>query len=543
MTGGDLLIECLKAQGVRCVFGMPGTQNIHIYDALYRRGGGMQHVLFRNEQAATLMADGYARVTGDVGVALTVPGPGAANAAGGLEEAMCDCVPVLLITGQAHTEQLRRRHPSKMFHGLDHQQVFASVAKYCGLAWSVAEIPQVVAAAFRAMRNGRPGPTVLDFPMDVVTAQAERQVAPRVERERVAPDAGEVTKAVDVMRSAHRPLILAGGMVADAEAMPELQALAEHLNAPVAVTRRGKGVLPEDHPLALSNVNGFAAKEAWNVADALLSVGVRFTSIDSRGWSLELPHPHVQLDCDAAEIGREYPADVGIVGDLKLTLQWLLAELKAARVESKAEWTDALAKIRRESAQRPPPPLLKEMREVLARDAIVAVDVHSIGYRSFAEFPCYHPRTFLYPCIGVDLGYAFPAALGAKVAKPDQQVVCFTGDGGFLYGASELATAMLHGINVITIVVNDQCLTAIRGVQERQCEGRFIGTDLYNPDFVKFAQSFGAVGIRIERFEDFKPALIQALSLDKPSVIEVQAFHRREELISAIPWLGSRIRV
>jgi acetolactate synthase-1/2/3 large subunit len=543
MTGGDLLIECLKAQGVRCIFGMPGTQNIHIYDSLYRCGEGIQHVLFRNELAATLMADGYARASGDVGVALTVPGPGAANAAGGMEEAMCDCVPVLLLTGQASTDQLRRRHPSKMFHGLDHQQVFASVAKYCGIAMSVAEVPQVVSAAFEAMRNGRPGPTVLDFPMDVVMAEAAARVPPRAERQRAAPDGSALTKAIDAIRQAQRPLLLAGSAVTAADAMPELQALAELLNVPVAVTRRGKGVIPEDHPLALSNLNGFMGKEAWNAADALISVGVRFTSIDSRGWSLELPHPHVQIDPEASEIGREYPADVGVVGDLKRTLQQLAAELKAARVAPKHDWTERLANFRRDAAQRPQPPLLPEMREALNRDAIVSVDVHSIGYRTFAEFPCYDPHTFLYPCIGVDLGYAFPAALGAKVAHPDKQVVCFTGDGGFLYAATELATAVMYGINVVTIVINDQCLTAIRGVQERMCEGRYIDTDLYNPDFVQFAESFGAVGLCVERFDDFKPALVKALSLDKPSVIEVQAFNMREELMSAIPWLASRIRV
>ena len=173
MTGGDSLIECLKAQGVRAIFGMPGTQNIRIYDSLCRRGGEVEHFLVRNEQAATAMADGFARVTGGEGVALVVPGPGAAYGAGGMEEAMCDTSPVLLITGQMNTEHLLRRHPSKLLHGLDLQKVFAPICKYCGMAMSLPEVPQVVEAAFRAMRNGRPGPTLLSFPRDIMEAEGE----------------------------------------------------------------------------------------------------------------------------------------------------------------------------------------------------------------------------------------------------------------------------------------------------------------------------------------------------------------------------------
>jgi acetolactate synthase-1/2/3 large subunit len=240
---------------------------------------------------------------------------------------------------------------------------------------------------------------------------------------------------------------------------------------------------------------------------------------------------------ETKEIGREYPADAGVVGDLKLTLQEMVREMKQdARKEA---WEGVLEEIRRGAMGEGKALLLGEIREVLDRDSIFAVDVNSIGYRSFAEFPCYDPRTFLYPCLGGALGWAFPAALGAKAAFPKRQVVCLIGDGGFLFNAVELATAMKYGINVVTIVVNDKALTSIKGAQQRMCEGRLIDTDLYNPDFVQFAQSFGAFGIRVDDPTSFKHILMNALKQNRPSVIELPMSEKQEELIRGIPWLSN----
>ena len=464
MRGGDILIECLKAQGVRCVFGMPGTQNIQIYDSLLRRGVGViDHYLVRHEYASTQMADGYARSTGDVGVALTVPGPGASNASTGILEAFTDCVPVLLITGQSDSE-FYARDPSKMFHGLDQMSFFESVTKYCAIAETIADIPKVVENAFRAMRSGRPGPVVLEFPMDVVTGEGEVSIPPRVERQPAAPpNSADLQSAAEALRNAERPVLFAGSAVIHSDAREELQQLAEKLNAPVAVARCAKGALPEDHPLALQIVYGYPGYQAMRIADCTLAVGPRFTSIDTRTWTFEPPRPLIQLDEDEREIGREYPCDVGVVGDLKLTLQALIEEVDGG----KDSWTQPLERIRERFAVQPPLPLLPEIREVLPDDGILSVDVHGIGYASFAEYPVLDPRTFLYPNIGVALGYAFPAALGAKVAYPEKPVVCFSGDGGFMMGSPELATAMMYGINVVTVVVNDGALSANQGISAK----------------------------------------------------------------------------
>jgi acetolactate synthase-1/2/3 large subunit len=534
MKGGDILVECLKAQGVRCVFGMPGTQNLQIYDSLLRCGAGViDHYLVRHEYAATLMADGYAQSTGEVGVALTVPGPGASNASTGLLEAFTDCVPVLLITGQSDSK-FYTRHPSKMFHGLDQMSFFEPITKYCAIARTIEEIPLVIEKAFEAMRTGRPGPTVLEFPQEVISGEGEVVIPPRVQRpEGVSPEAADIRSAAERLNQAQRPILFAGAAVAHDAACKELRNLAEKLKAPVVVTRCGKGALREDHPLALCNIGGFLGRWAMQAADCTVAIGCRFTSIDTRNWSLDIPRPLIQLDADETEIGREYPCDVGVVGDLKLSLQALTEEVE----QGKRGWNPVLQERRQQFAAQPPLLLLPEIREVLPADGILAVDVHGIGYATFAEYPICQTGTFLYPCIGVSLGYAFPAALGAKIAHPDKPVVCFSGDGGFMMGSSELATAMMYGIDVVTIVVNDSTLTAIKGSQQRDCGGRTIDTDLCNPDFVQFARSFGAYAVRVDDLSCFKDILRDALAAKQPALIEVPLQDRYEELVRSIGWL------
>ena len=536
MKGGDILIECLKAQGVSAVFGMPGTQNIQIYDALLRRGEGtIDHYLVRHEYAATQMADGFARATGEVGVAITVPGPGASNASTGILEAFTDCAPVLLITGQSDSS-LYSKHPSKMFHGLDQMRFFESITKYCAIAHTVAEIPVVVENAFKAMRSGRPGPTMLEFPMDVVTGEGDVRIPSRVERaELPPPDDASLSTAVETIRNAKMPLIFAGSAVFHSNARNELRLLAEKLNAPVIVTRNGKGVLSEDHPLALQICYGYLGREALQRTDCLIGIGPRFTSIDTRNWSLELPQPFIQIDEDADEIGLEYPCDIGVIGDLKLTLQALIEDVDPGE----NGWNAVLAQLRTAFDAQPPLPVIHELQDVLPRDTIYAIDVHALGYASFAEFPIYDPRTFLYPNIGVALGHAYPAAIGAKVAYPDRPVICFSGDGGFLMGAVEMATAMKYGINVVAIVVNDGALSAIKGSQQKGCEGRTIDTDLLNPNFVEFAQSFGAYAERVEDLGDFKDTLRDALAAERPALIEVMLQDRQDDIVEVIGWLMS----
>jgi acetolactate synthase-1/2/3 large subunit len=516
---------------------MPGTQNNYIYDALNLYGQGMDHYLVRHEYSTTFMADGYARACGETAVAITVPGPGATNASTGILNAMNDCSPVLLVVGQSD-RKFDRRHPSKIFHGMDGTQVFRSITRLAARANSASEIPDLIESAFRIFRSGRPGPAMLEFPADTLTQEAEVTIAQRVEYERIAPDSSAVGEAAERLSRSKLPVIFAGGGVNASGANAELQALAEKLGAPVIVTRRGKGALPEDHELSLSNINGIRAAQAWKQADCVLSLGVRYTSIDTRGWTLQLPRTHVQMDCDAEEIGREYETDVGVVGDIKLSLQALIERLPSESVKRIAEnWIPPLEEIRVAAQKRPEPLLLPEIRDQLPRDGILCVDVNSVGYRTFAEFPVYDPATFYYPAIAVSLGSAFAAAIGARVARPEAPVVALVGDGGFMMGCMELAMAMQYGIRFVTVVTNEDCLTAIKGSQMASCEGRYIDVDLKNPDFVAFAESFGARGIRVDDLNCFRTTLADALRSEVPTIIEIPLHDRREELIRDIPWL------
>lgn len=534
MKGGDLLIECLKVQGVRCVFGMPGLQNLQIYDAIFRNGAEIiDHYLVRHEYAASLMALGFARTTGDVGVALTVPGPGATNAATGILEAFTDCVPVLLITGQSHSK-FYKKDPAKMFHGLDQMSFFKPITKYCAIARSTDEIPNVVDEAFRALRSGRPGPVVLEFPDDVLTGSTKVGIPPAAERSPAAvPDPNGIQDVLKILADARMPMIVAGSAVIHAGAREELRLLAEKLNAPVAVTRCAKGVLREDHPLALAHCCRFVADEAMKVADCTLAVGIRFASLDTRYNTLELPRPLIQIDEDPREIGLEYSCELGIVGDLKTTLRALIEIID----HGQNNWKQHLRGFRKRFAAQPPIPLLSDIREVLPEAGILSVDAHAIGYATHDEFPVVDPSNYLFPSISVALGYAFPAALGAKAAHPDKPVVCFTGDGGFMMGSPELATAVKYGMNVVTIIVNDRSLSGIKGSQQKYYEGRIIDIDLHNPDFVAFAKSFGAYGRRVDDLSEFKSIFEEALSLDRPSLIEVPMVDRQQELIDGIEWL------
>jgi len=540
MTGGEILIECLKAQGVRCIFGQPGTQNIAIYDALLRYGEGtVEHYLVRHEYSATIMADGFARSTGEVGVALTVPGPGASNASTGLLEAYTDCIPVLLMTGQGHTQH-SHRDQSKMFHGLDQMRFFEPLTKFCGSAKTVSDIPGLIEGAFYAMRSGRPGPTMLEFPMDVILGEDKVKIPDKIRRPiDTRTDETAIQRAVQQISSAKRPLILAGSAVLHAGARPDLQKLAEKLQAPVVVTRCGKGVLDENHPLALQHISGLLGQQAIQHTDCTIAVGCRFTSLDTGHWNLDLPSL-IQIDEDLSEIGREYECQLGLCGGLSPTLQALTDQLPAVEDTSDGGWHQILADSRQQLNDQPPLPILPDLQSVLPADTILSVDVHAIGYGTFSEWTVSHPRNFLYPCIGVTLGYAFPAALGAKIANPDKTVVCFTGDGGFMMGASELATAAMYGINVVTIVVNDGALSAIKGSQRRGCEGRTIDTDLQNPDFVQLAESFGVFVVRVDDLKDFKTALQTALDANQAAVIEIFLQDRQEELIKIIGWLNDQ---
>lgn len=525
INGAESLVQSLVAHGVDTVFGLPGVQIMPIFDALHGHPE-VRVVTVRHEQAAAYMADGYARTSGKPGVALVVPGPGALNAAGALGTAYSASSPVLLISGQIGTGDLGRRRG--VLHEVDDQlDVFGPITKWRHRVMDADGIPGAVRRAFHELCTGRPRPVELELPPDVLAAPAPAAHDAPAPAAPPVPSDDAIAEAAQLLSSARRVLIWAGGGAVRSHAGDELASVAELLGAPVVTTPEGKGAIPEDHPLSMGACYSTFGPARWLApqADVVLAVGTRFTLPMTGPWSLRPPQALVQIDVDPEEVGQSYPAQVGLVGDARLTLaalrerlqgaqhasSWTRDEFQAARLQAEEEVNELT------SFQLP---IVRALREEMDRDAVLVSGVTNVAYWANLAFPVYEPGAYLTSSYFATLGFAFPTALGAKVARPERQVVALAGDGGFLYDVGDLATAVQHGINVVVVVFNDNAFGASLHDQQTQYEGRVIGTQLHNPDFVKLAESFGAVGMRAQP-EEFGPALRQALAARRPVLLEV----------------------
>ncbi len=528
LTAADGLVASLRDHGVRHVFGYPGGQLTPIYDALYRERS-VRHILARNEQAAAFMADGYARATGEPGVCLAVCGPGVLNAATALGTSFTDSIPVLLISGQVPSKGLGLR--SGYYHENDQLTVCSTLAKGCIRVLDPAKIISALEEALALLTAGRPGPVLLEIPIDVLRSplpsgvKALASVSP-TRSEAGAPERQFIALA-DLVGSWRRPLILAGGGVVRARAEEPLRRLAELLGAPVITTANGKGAISADHPLhaglpwhrATSDLSEMASlfSPLLSQGDGLLAIGCRFTQLATGSWTMPLPPSLAQIDIDSAEIGRHYPVACGIRKDAGAALTNLLEILPR---EDRQPWAAPFASI--DPWRLPGLDIVDRLRRVLPRDGIVVADITRLAYVLLAEFPVYEPRTFLHPSGSVAMGYGIPAALGAKTAFPDRKVVAVVGDGCFQMSGMELASAVQENLPIIVILINDNCLTLIKATQERRYASRFIGVDLQNPDFALFAKAFGAQYWRADTERAFESALAEVLVREVVGLIEVR---------------------
>ena len=526
MSGAQALVRSLARHGVEVVFGLPGVQIMDVFDALYDEPG-IRMVLTRHEQATTYMADGYARTTGKPGVALVVPGPGALNATAGLGTAYATSSPVLLVSGQIESYNLGKNRGA--LHEIGEQlDVFKHLTKWCGRSDKVNEIPGMVRNAFQEMSSGRPRPVEIEIPWDVLSMTDETELPEPEGPVKQQPEPALIREAAQLLAGASRPLIWAGGGTRDAAVSSELMDLAEALNSPVITTPEGKGAIPENSPLSLGSF--YYAHGPGHIAlpqaDVILAVGSRMMFTPNVPWGIQ-PHQRVvQIDADPEELGRNIPATVGIAADARLGVQALLAELGGRTRVS--QWTETeITAIRRQADLeiREMAPLQVEIIETIRHevddDAIMVAGTTDIGYWSHLAYPVLAPRSYLTSSYFATLGYAFPTALGAKVGNPGRQVVATTGDGGFGYASGELATAVQEGINVVTLVFNNEMLGASHHDQQQRFGGRVIGTRLHNPDFAQLAEAYGAVGVRLDSHEGLGDALRDALRANLPVVIEV----------------------
>jgi len=524
-TGGEWVVEALRAEGVRHVFGIPGVHNLAIYDALLRQSD-IRHVLARHEAGAGFMADGYARASGRPGVVLVTTGPGATNALTPLVEAYADSQPVLLLASDVPSPLVGREVGA--LHEVPNQiACLRPVCRWAETLESGRDIPGAVQGAFHLFRTGRPGPIALSIPTDLLGARVEAQLTPPGQGRRPPCDVRLLEEAARRLRGAQRPLIVAGGGVVAADAGSELVALARRLGAPVVTTVMGRGAIREDDPLWLGVLpNKRASQAALEAADVVLAVGCRFAHRSTQGLLLNLrfrsDQALIHVDLDPAVLGKLFPPTLGIVGDARDGLAGLLAVLGPGPAASAWDadrlraWRDARGPRYTETVDR----LLGILRRHLPRDAIVVSDQTGLNYWMEFHFPVYAPRTFLYPVGSATLGYAVPAAIGARIARPDRAVVAVVGDGGFLFSVNELATAVKYRLPVVFLVLNDDRYGAIKYLQE-SLFGRWGEADLTNPDFPALARVFGAEGARVDGVDGLGAALDKALGQPGPTLLEL----------------------
>jgi thiamine pyrophosphate-dependent acetolactate synthase large subunit-like protein len=513
-TGAELLVECLYLHGVRHVFGMPGSHSTYMYDAL-RRHGGIQTILCRNEQSGAFMADGYARTTGRPGVICTTAGPGATNALTGIAEAFSDSVPVLLIAGQVNHDRIHQE--CGRYHEMDLEGIFRPCTRFSGTLMANDQIPAMISRAFEAMISARPGPAALMFPQDLMAMPAEDTPhAMPAELRRSMPDSDVIRMATESILTSRRPVIIAGGGVVSSDAGSQIEQLARRLGCPVVTTLNGKGILDERTEIPLGHGRTRRARVVLSRADLVIAVGCRFTEVFTASGTLSIPKRIIQIDIDPSQIGTNYPVELAIVGDARSVLVTIISGLE--RQES--DWKNMWQRIR-QADQLKPEWLIDTLRTEIPDSTIVFADASEMGLRMQTDFPAYAPRTFFYPSNYATLGWGYPAAIGGAVGQPDKWTVCVCGDGGFLMTAQELATAARYRSKLITIVHNDSAYGAIKAIQKKKHESRFLDVDLNNPDFVKFGESFGVPSCRAVNTMELSAALRQALGNDGPSLIEV----------------------
>ena len=526
MTGAQALTRSLVREGVEVVFALPGVQIMEAFNALYDEPS-IRLVLVRHEQSAAYMADGYSRTTGKPGVAMVVPGPGALNATAAVGTAFASSSPIMLISGQIESFNLGVNRGA--LHEIGEQlDVFKHLTKWCARTTESSEIPNLVHQAMEQLTTGRPRPVEIEIPWDILPDQTEIRLFEKEVHPKTRPEPGAVREAADALAHAERPLIWAGGGAREADLSHELLELAQALNAPVITTPEGKGSFPEDNPLSLGTIyNGHGpGHHVVPQADVILAIGSRMHMVPPVDWS---PQPHqklIQIDADPEEVGRNIPVTTGMAADGRLALQDLLAELGGKTRAS--QWTpgdiDTIRDATRAEIQAIAPlqvEIINTIRQELDDDAIMVAGTTEIGYWSHLAFPALSPRSYLTSSYFATLGYAFPTALGAKIGNPYRQVVATSGDGGFGYASSELATAVQEGINVVTIVFNNESFGASYADQENRYKARFIGTQIHNPDYAKLAESYGALGTKVSGPQELGPALRDALKADRPALIEV----------------------
>jgi len=538
LTGSEILIQTLKDLNVDTIFGYPGGAVLPVYDALFDEFD-INHVLIRHEQAGTHAADGYARATGKPGVVLATSGPGGTNTVTGIATAAMDSIPMVVFTGQVATGVIG----NDAFQEADIVGITRPITKHNYLVRDVNDLEKVIREAFHIATNGRPGPVLVDLPKDMLNSTGrytgQRSVNIPSFKPVTSGNYSQIAKAAKMISEAERPLLYAGGGVMLGGAWEELTAFAERINVPVTTTLLGLGCFPESKPqsLGMLGMHGtWTANMATTECDLLIAVGARFDDrVTGRLDGFSQKSKKIHIDIDPCNIGKNVEVDVPIVGDVKQIIPQL--DKLTTEAPSIDEWWSTLRQWQKEhplpeavgSGKISPQKMIREISRVTNGDAIITTDVGQHQMWTAQHYSFNHPRSFVSSGGLGTMGYGFPAALGAAFACPNRTVVCVTGDGGFQMSSYELATAVEYKLPLKIAIMNNNCLGMVRQWQQLFYNNRYSHSILKqgNPDFVKMAEAYGAVGMRAETDEEMKTVLEEAMKInDRPVLMD---FHVIEE--------------
>ena len=549
LSGAQIFVDCLKREKVDTIFGFPGGAVLNLYDELFR--SDIRHYLVRHEQAAVHAADGYARATGKVGVCLVTSGPGATNTVTGLATAYMDSIPVVVLCGQVPTPLIG----NDAFQEADILGITRSCTKHNYLVKSVKDLGRIMREAFHIAGTGRPGPVVVDIPKDITAEVTGYQPVQKVDIPGYNPTTeghpGQIERALDLLVKAERPLLYVGGGIIISNAYRELKRFAERFRLPVTMTLMGLGGFPGDHPLSLGmlGMHGTCrANMAISNADLVIAIGARFDDrVTGRIDKFATHATIVHIDVDPTSISKNVVVDIPIVGDARKVLQQILQILKKAKytkvkTPKRTEWLDQIEAWKREKAlaykmdgELKPQYVVEKIYEVTRGEALITTEV---GQNQMWAVQYYHfkrPR-MLFTSGGLGtMGYGLPAALGVQVARPDKLVIDIAGDGSIQMNSQELATAVQYDLPVKVAILNNGYLGMVRQWQELFYDKRYAAVDSSaQPDFVKLAEAYGAVGLRATKAEEVVPVLKEAIATPKPVIIDFRV-SREEGVYPMVP--------
>ena len=534
LTGGQTVIESLKAQGVDTVFGIISIHNLDLFDSLFGSQDSMQFIGGRLELGCGFMADGYARATGKPGVLFTSTGPGAADSVGAIGEAYFSGSPILEITTNVEQEFLGSgklaTHETK-----DQLGMFEAVTDWNASIPQVESIPDNITEAFDRFQTRRPRPIELEIPTDLLGSEADVEMLTARQPDIPKGDPNQVEKALQMLLKAKRPAILVGEEVQQLGGTQQIVELAEKLGAAVVTSDGAKGAFPEDHAQSLGQIMG---KRIWGenpvqdwlgTCDLVVVLGSILPQRSTSGIGLQLPREMVHVLLDGEAIGKNYPVTVPIVANSQAVVQQWLGAIGDQDVHKGKAFQEDISAIRSNMRERLEDTWSNELRvyetvrEVTPRNTIFSLDPAVAASRATRCLEIYEPRTYMHPHGWLGLGFAFPAAVGAKVGKPYSPVVCVTGDGGFQYNFQELATCAQYGIHPVVLMFNDNAWGVLKGFQgDRFGENRRFATELVNPDFVKIFESYGFEGTKVNTVKELGKALENAIASGKTHLVEVQ---------------------